>query len=116
MIAFKTKRIKDISRYIYGNWNNGSPEAFQIFTNNDFYIFSMRGLNDAIYHYLKHHSVNDRVWFELRHPAKPMSVYIIIEYDREKKEYQFEYTYNYDRDYMPYSHELTFISMNGMLV
>lgn len=116
MIAFKTKQIKVISQYVYENWNNNSPEAFQIFTNNNFYRFSMQKLNDAVYHYLKNHSISNRLWFELRHPVKPMFVYIIIEYDDQTKEYTFEYTYKYDRDYMPDSQELTFNNMYGELL
>ena len=75
MIAFKTKSMKEISRYIYSNWNNNSHEAYQIFTNSDFYRFTMRKLHYAIYNYLRYRSACKRVWFELRHPVKPMSVY-----------------------------------------
>ena len=42
-----------------------------------------------------------------------MSVYVVISYDDQTKEYTFEYTYKYDMDYMPDSQELTFNSMYG---
>ncbi len=116
MIAFKTKSMKEISRYIFSNWNNNSQEAYQIFTNNDFYRFTMRKLHYAIYNYLRYRSACKRVWFELRHPVKPMSVYIIVSYDDQTKEYTFEYTYKYDREYLPDSQELTFNSMCGELI
>ena len=116
MIAFKTKSMKEISRYIFSNWNNNSPEAYQIFTNNDFYRFTMRKLHYTIYNYLRYRSACKRVWFELRHPTKPMFVYIIISYDDQTKEYTFEYTYKYDREYLPDSQELTFNSMYGELI
>lgn len=116
MIAFKTKSMKEISRYIYSNWNNNSPEAYQIFTNSDFYRFTMRKLHYAIYNYLRYRSTCKRVWFELRHPTKSRSVFVIILYDDQTKEYTFEHTYKYDKEYMPSSQELTFNSMYGELI